>query len=255
MEEVAKEKEVKQAEPQKSNYVKIPKWLIVILVLIILIVLAAGLLYLGIMLGKGQNIGQTTQSTPSITSTPTGNVTPTKGVPQFPQSSNPNLERFISEKLGLTFTYLKSQNGQTVSAQEMGNKIYVYYSSTSTPVTSGQYIKVFDKDKNQTLEQAIKAQILKGYSENDCPIKPQTQYVPAGFTALSITLPINQGDEPDVIQAKAAKCPSTYTAFGGMAYFVEDPAHPDKMLFLSIGQYLIESEGDNQGWQNSLQLF
>jgi hypothetical protein len=253
MEEVAKEKEVKPVEPQKSNYVKLPKWLVVVLVLVVLIVLAAGLFYLGMMLGKGQNPGAATQPTPTTALTPTGAVTPTKGVPEFPQSSNPNLKRFISEKLGISFTYLISQNGQTIAAQEIGNKVYVYF--TNAQATQGQYVEIFDKDKNQTLEQAIKAQILKGYSESDCPIKPQTQYVPAGFTALSITLPISQSDEPDAIQAKAAKCPSKYTAFGGMAYFMEDPSHPDKMLFLSIGQYLISTEGDNKGWQNTIQLF
>jgi len=57
------------------------------------------------------------------------------------------------------------------------------------------------------------------------------------------------------IQAKVQKCPVGYTAMGGMAYFIEDPSHPDKMIFLSIGQYLIDSEGDNKGWQDTLQLF
>jgi len=252
VEETVQEQPKQPVAPQKSNYIKVPRWVIIALVIIVLAILVSGMLLLGIMLGRGQ-ISPITVPTPSSSPTPTISIAPIKTVPQFPQSTNPNLKRYISEKLSITFTYLVSQNGQTASVQEIGNKVYVYY--TGTPATQGQYIEVFDKDKNQTLEEAVKAQILKGYSESDCPIKSQSQYVPVGFTALSITLPISQGDEPEAIQAKAAKCPSKYTAFGGMAYFVEDPSHPDKMFFLSIGQYLINSEGDNKGWQDTLQLF
>jgi hypothetical protein len=224
-------------------------------VLMLVMIIAGGILLVGIMLGKSQNPISKTVSlitpTPVVTVTPT--VVPTKTVPQFLAITNPNLKRFISENLGVTFTYLIDQNGQTIATQEIGNRAYVYFANTQA--TTGQYLMTMDKDKNQTLEQAIKTQILKGYSEADCLIKPQTQYVPKGFNALMIVVPINQNDTSDQIQAKVQKCPATYTAMGGMAYFIEDPSHPDKMIFLSIGQYLINSEGDNIGWQNTLQLF
>ncbi|HUD05281.1 MAG TPA: hypothetical protein VMR59_04835 [Patescibacteria group bacterium] len=241
--------------PQKSNNIRLPKWLVVTSVLMLVMIFVVGILVIGIMLGKNQNpISKTaslTTPTPAVTLIPS--ITPIKTVPQFPVSINPNLIRFISEKLGITFTYLKSQNGQTISAQEIGNRVYVYFDKTQA--TTGQYLMVMDKDKNQTLEQAIRTQILKGYSESDCIIQPVTQYLPKGFNALSIVVPVGPNDNMETLEPKIQKCPTGYTAVGGMAYFIEDPSHPDKMIFLSIGQYLIDSEGDNVGWQNTLQLF
>jgi hypothetical protein len=247
----------KLTKTQKQNYVKLPKWLVIVVVILLLIVVAVGMLVAGIMLEKNQNVAvpkTVSVATPTPIATLTPTVSPTaKSTPQFPVSTNPNLVRFTSEKLGVSFTYLKSQNGQTVSVKEVDDKVYVYADNTNP--TNGQYLQVMPKDKNQTLEQAIKFLILNGYSTSDCPIQPATQYVPVGFEALEITVPFNQNDTQDQIIAKSGKCPTTFTAMGGMAYFVEDPNYPDKMIFLSIGQYLINSEGDNQGWQNTLQVF
>lgn len=254
MEEVVKEKEEKQpTEPQKQNYVKLPKWIAIISALILMVILVSGIFLLGIILGKAHNSTVTIITNTTPTSSPTSSVTPTKTVPNFPTSANPNLIRFTSEKLGITFTYLKSQNGQTISTQEIGNKVYIFFDNTAP--TNGQYLEVFSKDKNQSLADAIKAQILKGYALTDCQLKPETQYVPKGFEALAIVVPINPNDDQATIEAKVSKCPQGYTAMGGMAYFIEDPSHPDRMIFLSIGQYLINSEGDNIGWQSTIQLF
>lgn len=255
VEEVVKDSQ--PVESQKQNYVKLPKWLAIVLVVVLVIIVAVGMLVAGIMMGKNQNVAvpkTVSIATPTPTVTPTPSVMPTvKVAPQFPPITNPNLVRFTSTKLGVSFTYLKNQNGQTVSVKEIDDKVYVYADNTNP--TNGQYLEVMPKDKNQTLEQAIKFLILNGYSTSDCPIQPATQYIPAGFEALEITVPFDQNDTQDQIIAKSEKCPTTFTAMGGMAYFVQDPNHPDKMIFLSIGQYLINSEGDNQGWQNTLQVF
>jgi len=253
-EEVVNQTEL--VKPQKQNYVKLPKWLAIIFILLLLIIIAVGMLIAGIMLGKNQNVTPklTVSATPTIAViTPIATVSPTKTTPQFPVSTNPNLVRFTSEKLGVSFTYLKSQDGQTVSTKEVDDKVYVYADNTNP--TNGQYLQVMPKDKNQTLEQAIKFLILNGYSTSDCVIQPATQYIPAGFQALEIVVPFDPNATQDEIVAKSEKCPTTFTAMGGMAYFVEDPNHPDKMIFLSIGQYLINSEGNDQGWQNTLQVF
>jgi hypothetical protein len=257
MEEV--NKEAQPVQPQKDSYVKLPKWLVILLAIVIIVVIAGGMLVAGIMLGKNQSVGPklTNLITPVPTSvatlTPSVSAAPVKVTPVFPPITNPNLVRFTSEKLGVSFTYLKSQNGQTISAKEINDKIYVYFDNTEP--SSGQYAMVMGKDKSQTMEDAIKMQILNGYSPTDCVIQPATQYVPAGFQALEIVVPFDPNATQDEIVAKSEKCPTAFTAMGGMAYFVEDPNHPDKMIFLSIGQYLIQSEGNNVGWQNTLQLF
>ncbi len=209
-------------------------------------------------MGKSQSMGgkisiTTPTPTQSLTVTPVPTIVPASTVPAFPTITNPNLIRFTSQKLGISFTYLKSQNGQTISAKEINDKIYLYFDGTEP--TNGQYVQVMPKDKNQTLEQAIKFLILNGYSAADCLLTPETQYVPTGFDALSIVVPINQNDDQATIESKATKCPQKYTAVSGMAYFIEDPNHRDRMFFLSIGQYLIDSEGNNKGWQDTIQVF
>ena len=108
MEEVVKEDQ--SIRPQKTDYVKLPKWLVAVFIIIVVIILGAGMLVAGMMLGKNQNVA--VKTAPSATPTTTAAITvapsaaPAKTIPQFPVSSNPNLIRFTSEKLGVSFTYL-----------------------------------------------------------------------------------------------------------------------------------------------------
>jgi len=67
----------------------------------------------------------------------------------------------------------------------------------------------------------------------------------AGFEALEIVVPFNQNDTQDQIVAKSEKCPQLLRQWG-MAYLLKIQTIRIKMIFLSIGQYLINSEGNNQ---------
>ncbi len=163
---------------------------------------------------------------------------------------------FQSQTLGIRFNYLSKQDDVNFAAKEVGDKVYVYM--TNTDPTTGQYVQVFPKSPGQSLVDAIKVQVLKGYSLQDCiPITindPNRGFSePASYDFAAITLPFGAKDTQEEIQTRAAKCPQPYAAVGGLAYFLADTQHPDKFLFFSIGQYYIPA-GNNQPWQTTIQF-
>jgi hypothetical protein len=253
-------------EERSSNYVKIPAILFTILIIILFIALSIGIFFAGVYYQKNTNLAiekssptvpvptSTTQPTilPSQTPNPSSSDSGKLTTTDFPKSTNANVKRFISKNLGITFTYLEKQDQGKITVSESGNKIYVYPSSMQA--TSGQYVEIILKDKNETLSDAIKRTVMKGYSTNDCLLKDVNK--PAystDFRVISINVPINDNDDPSTVEEKAKKCPPKYTAYGGMSFFIEDKNHPDKMLFFSIGQYGITTEG-NKFWQDTIQL-
>jgi hypothetical protein len=61
------------------------------------------------------------------------------------------------------------------------------------------------------------------------------------------------GEELEAMLPRWRTCPQPYTVVGGIGYFRSDPLHPDKFLFLSIGQYAILA-GDDQPWQETIRF-
>lgn len=51
----------------------------------------------------------------------------------------------------------------------------------------------------------------------------------------------------------ARTCPQPHTVMGGIGYFQADTQHPDRFLFLSIGQYGILA-GEDQLWQATIRF-
>ena len=159
---------------------------------------------------------------------------------------------FTSQRLGIGFDYLSTEAG----VQESGDRVYVY--ALNTPPANGQWVQVFRKAPTTSLEDAIRAQVLQGYSPQDCfvvrsqdPVPGQTN--PPTYQFARIDVPHQPGDGPGVLQAAAAKCPQPYAAVGGIAYFLADTAHPDRFVFFSIGQYAIPA-GGNRVWQQTLRF-
>lgn len=166
-----------------------------------------------------------------------------------------NTNKFTSPTLGISFTYLKEQNGVTIATKEVGKKVYVYM--TNTQPETGQYLEVFPKDKTVTLENAIKADFLSGYSATNCLVKPSThgKKYPISFQTLEITVPVNPGDGMPELSEKWDKCPQVYTSTNGVSYFLGDTTHPDTYVYLSIGQYGISAPGpQGTGWQDTLEF-
>ena len=62
---------------------------------------------------------------------------------------------YTSAALGISFSYLPEQNGQTVKVLEQGDKIYVYPANMEP--TAGQWVQVFQKPAGESLLAAITA--------------------------------------------------------------------------------------------------
>ncbi len=224
---------------------------------IFLVLAAVGLVIVSVLGTKLVLERQTTKPAPPV-QTPA--ETPVKTTPETPAASpaavetitDPNVATFTSTNLGISFRYLKSQGGQTFNTLESGNKVYVYF-STVKPET-GQSVEVFSKDPAQPLDSAVKQRFLStGYLESDCLVKPASEKLPVGYVGAEIQVPRTDNDDMESLSLKWAKCPAKYTTQNGISYFLMDPAHPAKFVYLSIGQYLIPAPG-TEGWQATLKL-
>lgn len=199
-------------------------------------------------------------SSPIATVTPTASpmsqielaILPTPGGTSLPAG----VKRFTSIKLGISFLY-KTTYGEpnnTIAAKEVGNRAYVYM--TQSPVEQGQYLEEFTKDPSDSLKDAIVKRFFDGKLTNDCVISnrvmtPKNAVQPAGFVFAQIEVPRDANDDMETLGPKWEKCPAPYTTTNGIAYFLMDTKHPDKFLFLSIGQYGLMGDA-TRAWQDTI---
>lgn len=174
------------------------------------------------------------------------------------QGLSDDVRLFKSTTLGITFRYSQKEDQQLFDAKEIGDKIFIFM--TQMPPENGQWVQVYRKSADTSLEDAIKTQVLKGFSLSDCIVtivNDPNQGVMGtelpGTTFAMIKLPILPDDDMAVAQTKAAKCPQPYSAFGGIAYFMAFEDIPDRFVFFSIGQYMIPAEQDIP-WQTTLRF-
>lgn len=256
--------------PPKKNFP-----IILIIIFIIVAVLIAGLSYFlganGFKLSEGKKPSDSLSTITPIPSTaiilPTGPLeknptsspsgVPTKKVtatlPEIPGSIV-----YTSEALGLRFRHAqmmeKNDPSSLVRTKEIGNKVYVY-TGIAKP-ESGQYVEVFTKVKTDSLEEAVRKQFLKGIDAADCYVSIQTdKKLPANFIKAIIAYPVpTDSDQPAFTMGD--KCPSPYSAKGGISYFLSDKNYPEKLLFFSIGQYAIDSQTGNLDsfWQDTIEI-
>ena len=193
--------------------------------------------------------------------------------PTFP--SPPPHTTYTSDNLGISFSYLTGTNAvQKFFTKEIGDTVYLYWiPATNQPfsgsdaeflqkIAPGAYsVEVFSKDPNLSLADAIKQRFLTGYSEADCFIntnyrkgypRDDMSFVTAAITA---NIPKYSNLSFSQISDYIEKCPGGYTEGGrGILYFMMDPKHPNKMLFVKIGQSNIPS-GVGGLWDGTLKVF
>ena len=193
------------------------------------------------------------------TPAPTGTSVPTQ-VPYTGAVRNSHIgaggeiATFTSQALGIRFDYPTALDGRRVGVKETGDKVYVYIEPL--PPEAGQWVQVYRKTPAQSLEDAIRQQVLKEVSSQDCQVVSSDDPVagqvnPPTFRFARIDVPRTPGEDYESLIAKAKKCPQPYAAIGGIAYFLADTAHPDRFLFFSIGQYGIPL-GKDRTWQSSI---
>src|SRR5260370_27739061 len=124
-------------------------------------------------------------------------ASPKKVFQQTPQTPIPTAPpppphiTYTSDKLGISFTYINTVSGrQNFFTKEIGDTVYLYYNlATNQPFSGtdaeflntipghGYAVEVFNKDPQQSLQDAIKQQLLTGYSESDCFVNTTRSWV------------------------------------------------------------------------------
>src|SRR6266699_2991327 len=206
--------------------------------------------------------GGVTKVFQQITPPPTSTLSP-KPVPHVTYTSN---------NLGVRFTYPIQVGGVLkFFTREIGNRIYLYdnYSKESFnqpfPGTDAEFLKsiapgafsveVITKDPQQSLADAIKQQFLTGYSATDCYVNTTRDGHPRGDESIQtaiIDFPHHSNQTREQLVASASKCSKYVRSFDSVNYFMMDPKHPSKLLFVKIGQYNIPSGEGGLTWDRSI---
>jgi hypothetical protein len=182
---------------------------------------------------------------------------------------------YTSSKLGISFTYnsfspIPNGNGQYFYISEIDDKIFLYENMKTnkpflgtdadflTSIAPGsKYVEVFNKDPNQSLTDAIKQHFLAGYSQDDCIIKVNRYGHPREdetFQTASIILPVLPENNRAQLEALSNKCPKYSTPLYGVSYFMMDPAHPSKFLFVVDGQDNLPSGVGGLTWDRTIMV-
>lgn len=179
-------------------------------------------------------------------------ITPTPATQSFQESTEvTNQKKYVSPRLGVSFLYLEKTNEVSFAVKEQDNKIYIY--QVGTAAENGQYLEMFSKPENRALEDEIKSRFLVN-TPSYCQVKPYPANMPTPYESVAIIIPPSEASDMGEIMEKAKQCPSPYTTTNGISYFLSHSAHPDKYIFLSIGQYGIPSDTSNATWQSTIQF-
>lgn len=163
-----------------------------------------------------------------------------------------NQKRYVSPVLGISFLYLTKFENQSISVRQEGQKIYVYPSDTA--YTDGQFVEVFTKNVQDTLKDAVTGKFLANNDPNKCFIEVSTfSHYPSSYSIAEISYPQDTDLDLEVMTKKMNYCSADYAKTNGMRYFLDDATHPEKFVFLSIGQYSINATPD-KGWQDTIQF-
>lgn len=251
--------------PKKSKLVYV---FLALFVLLVLTVGASAAVYISKSLKPSPSLSlrasPTPLKSPEASPSPVVSASPIPSAQpkaSFEENTNvPGQKKYISPKFGMSFLYMVNQGtDQTAAVKEEADKLYVYVqglNSTSGPsgYKNGQWVQVFKKEKSTSLEDAIKNQLLSGYSEKDCFVVVKsigftTTHFPSNYKTATISYP-KPTDDTAPFFAGSSKCPQTYSETNGLSYFLEDTNFPDRFYFFSIGQYYINAS-KNQGWQET----
>jgi hypothetical protein len=182
----------------------------------------------------------TASSTPittvPVSTLPTGTVTTSNGIQTYTGR-------------GITFHVVQTMDGAPVTIKDFGNRTFVYTGNFSQ---YNSFVEVFNKVPTDTISQAITKSVLSNYKSSDCPItigKADSKQ-PASEESAVIKFSADNIRE-DGSGKDPSKCPADYTRTSSPMYFVVDSNHPDKLLFLSVGNGGYPANGT----QNSLTWF
>lgn len=231
--------------------------LVPIIITLVIIIVSVPAFY---FLSKRGTTSQTSQITSPTPTAAAPTEAPINLSPTIENTDIPGQIKFTSNKFKASFLVMKNVGDQETAVTEVDNKIYVYPSNYT--FDQGQSVEFFEKSPTSSLEDAIADTILSGYSKENCLVKtPGTTDTavnyPASYVIASISPNIEFTDLGEVSDFVSRNCPIDYTATNWIGYFLMDKEHPDKFVFFSIGQYVINANADfqnPQAWEDTFRF-
>src|SRR5947209_15977301 len=144
---------------------------------------------------------------------------------------------YSSNKLGISFNYIPvfpNGVGQYFFIREIGDIIYLYWVPGADKPFSGsdseflqtiapgsKYVEVFNKEPQQSLQDAIRQRFLAGYSEADCSIGSTGNHPrkDESFQTAIIDFPHHSNQTREQLVSLISKCPKYVKSFNGVSYF------------------------------------
>jgi hypothetical protein len=222
------------------------------------------------------NLFATPASTPVQVNIPAQIPSPTP-TPQPIQSS-----QYTSKRLGISFyydTFLSTSGGrnggQRLYVREIGNTIYYYWDAKTNQAFDGndqqflnemapdsKYVEVFNKNPQQSLTDAIKQYIFQSPLPDGCYISTDTHYgepnINTSYEQAFIIGQLTQTKPPysgDMVKIYMPNCTKYATNYQGKSYFMMDPNHSDKFLYIKDGQDDIPSGHKGYMWDGTITIF
>ena len=185
---------------------------------------------------------------------------------------------YISQNLGISFYYAPfipipgtAGGGQAFFVREIGNTIYLYddldvdhnksdEEFLNTIGSHGKTVTVFYKDPQQSLPDAIKQKIFGGNIHSQCYITTDTHYGDpredeSYERAVIWVYPNHQDLSYQENENYILSCSKFVSLYGGTSYFMMDPKHQDRFLYISLGQDNIPSGYKGYVWDATIKIF
>jgi hypothetical protein len=162
-------------------------------------------------------------------------------------SNDPNIKIYTSFKLGVKFKYASIDpmfNSAVPMVTELNNKIN----------GSGGYLIIFDKNSNESLEDAVRRIIFKGRTDfKNCSIKVGKSW----NTNLDSTVRLAYADGSFPGDEDESDCPQNY--FGSGRTFAASSKYSDRFVFIQISTQspddIIYKTGDKlTNWESTIEL-
>ena len=160
---------------------------------------------------------------------------------------------YISNDLGVAFTYSALEEGQEFIIEEERNRVYLFDASETRD--EGQWIEIFEKeDRSDNLQEAVERQIISRLDTNQCQnlsVAPSmTEYMSSDIEQIVLY----SEEESD-----RSMC-DTYTDYYNPTvpenYFFQLPQDPTRFFYAS-GGFPLASSGDSAdfSWISSVTVF
>jgi hypothetical protein len=207
-------------------------------------------------------------------------VNPAPIIPITPPPITITSTEYISNRLGISFYYTPfisnpraKEGGQRFFVREIGNTIYIYQKAWNSQGYEGsdqqflseiapdsKYVEVFYKDPQQSLAKAIDQYIFKGPIPYQCYINTSTQYGDPRIDESYQRAVIWEYPSQKILSYQENRnyvlsCTSYAGNYIGKSYFMMDPNHPNKFLYIQLGQDDIPSGYKGYMWDGTIRSY